>query len=119
MNEYSPGSCQEWWNDGKVYPNLLQHKSSLLLIPQIFHGLSFICLYPVSLEFTVAQAPIEMRGVMVGTWFASWGFGYFINTAIKYLFGCQYEHTNICTSFYYYLTKCYHLNGSDSVCHTD
>ena len=89
----------------KVCPNLLQHRSSLLLIPQIFHGLSFICLYPVSLEFTVAQAPIEMRGVMVGTWFASWGFGYFINTAIKYLFGCQYEHTNICTSFYYYLTK--------------
>ena len=39
---------------------------TLLFIPQTIQGLSFILLYPVSLEFTVAQSPVHMRRVMVG-----------------------------------------------------
>ena len=61
-------------------------------------------MYPVSLEFTVAQSPVHMRGVMVGLWYAaSWAFGYLINTIVKFSFNCESQY--ICTSFYYYITK--------------
>ena len=78
--------------------------SKLLFIPQIIQGLSFILLYPVSLEFTVAQSPVHMRGVMVGLWYVtSWCLGLFINTILKFPFDCESQY--ICTSFYYYITK--------------
>uniref|UniRef100_A0A1X7TZL6 Uncharacterized protein n=1 Tax=Amphimedon queenslandica TaxID=400682 RepID=A0A1X7TZL6_AMPQE len=57
-----------------------------------------------SLEFTVAQSPVHMRGVMVGLWYAtSRGFGNFISTMLKFLFNCESQY--ICTSFYYHITK--------------
>ena len=76
----------------------------LLFIPQTIQGLSFILVYPVSLEFTVAQSPVHMRGVMVGLWYATaWGIDYLINTTLKFPFNCESQY--ICTSFYYYITK--------------
>ena len=77
----------------------------LLFIPQTIQGLSFILLYPVSLEFTVAQSPVHMRGVMVGLWYvASWGIiGHLINIIARFPFDCESQY--ICTSFYYYITK--------------
>ena len=76
----------------------------LLFIPQTIQGLSFILLYPVSLEFTVAQSPVHMRGVMVGLWYvACWGFSVFFATILKFPFNCESQY--ICTSFYYYITK--------------
>ena len=77
--------------------------NTILLLPQVLHGISFILVYPVSLEFTIAQSPVHMRGVMVGLWYASWGTGYLLNIILKFPFKCQNEY--ICTSFYYYLTK--------------
>ena len=76
----------------------------LLLVPQTIQGLFFILLYPVSLEFTVAQSPVHMRGVMVGLWYATaLSFGYLINTIVKFPFNCESQY--ICTSFHYYITK--------------
>ena len=76
----------------------------LLFIPQTLQGLSFTLLHAVSLEFTVAQSPVHMRGMVIGLWYAfSWGFGLFINTIIKFPFHCQSQY--ICTLYYYYLTK--------------
>ena len=76
----------------------------LLFIPQTIQGLTFIFLYPVSLEFTVAQSPVHMRGVMVGLWYAtSWAFAYFIDTTLKFPFNCESQY--ICTNLYYYITK--------------
>uniref|UniRef100_A0A1X7UPV9 Uncharacterized protein n=1 Tax=Amphimedon queenslandica TaxID=400682 RepID=A0A1X7UPV9_AMPQE len=76
----------------------------LLFIPQTIQSLSFILVYPVSLEFTVAQSPVHMRGVMVGLWYATaWGLDYLINTTLKFPFDCESQY--ICTSFYYYITK--------------
>ena len=78
--------------------------SKLLFIPKTIRSLTFILLYPVSLEFTVAQSPVHMRGVMVGLWYAtSWGLGFLINTILKFPFDCESQY--ICTSFYYYITK--------------
>ena len=76
----------------------------LLLVPQTIQGFTFILLYPVSLEFTVAQSPVHMRGLMVGLWYATaLSFGYLINTIVKFPFNCESQY--ICTSFYYYITK--------------
>ena len=76
----------------------------LLFISQTIQSLSFILMYPVSLEFTVAQSPVHMRGVMVGLWYvACWGIGYLINTILKFPFNCESQY--ICTSFCYYITK--------------
>uniref|UniRef100_A0A1X7TH75 Uncharacterized protein n=1 Tax=Amphimedon queenslandica TaxID=400682 RepID=A0A1X7TH75_AMPQE len=36
-----------------------------LIIPETIRSLTFILLYPISLEFTLAQSPVHMRGVMV------------------------------------------------------
>ena len=74
-----------------------------LLVPQIFRGITYILIYSISLEFTIAQCPVEMRGVMVGMWYASIGIGYLINISIKYPFGCTNDV--LCTSFKYYATK--------------
>uniref|UniRef100_A0A1X7T777 Major facilitator superfamily (MFS) profile domain-containing protein n=1 Tax=Amphimedon queenslandica TaxID=400682 RepID=A0A1X7T777_AMPQE len=76
----------------------------LLFISQTIQGLAFILVYPVSLEFTVAQSPVHMRGVMVGLWYvAYWGLGYITITILKFPFDCESQY--ICTSFYYYITK--------------
>ena len=77
--------------------------AKFLFIPQTLQGMSFILVYPVSLEFVVAQSPVHMRGVMVGLWYAFWGIGSLFNTITKFPFHCQSQY--ICTSFYYYLTK--------------
>ena len=74
------------------------------LIVQAVLGISYVLLYPVSLEFTVAQSPVHMRGVMVGLWYvASCGISFLINIIIKFPFDCESQY--ICTSFYYYITK--------------
>ena len=87
----------------KSHPNI-NNFGKLLFIPQTIQGLSFILLYPVSLEFTVAQSPVHMRGVMVGLWYVtSYGLGFLINTILKFPFDCESQY--ICTSFYYYITK--------------
>uniref|UniRef100_A0A1X7UPU0 Uncharacterized protein n=1 Tax=Amphimedon queenslandica TaxID=400682 RepID=A0A1X7UPU0_AMPQE len=58
----------------------------------------------ISLEFTVAQSPVHMRGMMVGLWYvACWVIGYLINSFLKFPFACESQY--ICTSFYYYITK--------------
>uniref|UniRef100_A0A1X7U9N6 Major facilitator superfamily associated domain-containing protein n=1 Tax=Amphimedon queenslandica TaxID=400682 RepID=A0A1X7U9N6_AMPQE len=80
-----------------------QFVNKMLFIPQTLNGLAFILVYPVSLEFTVAQSPIHMRGVMVGLWYASWGIGYLISTLLMFPFNCESQY--ICTSFYYYIAK--------------
>ena len=87
----------------KYQKNTLSYFNDLLLIPQILYGVAFALIYPTSLEFTIAQSPVEMRGMMVGMWFASLGVGYLININTKYPFGC--DDISICPSFYYYITR--------------
>ena len=76
----------------------------LLFIPKTILIFSNILLYPVSLEFTVAQSPVHMRGVMVGLWYVtSCGISFFSSAIVKFPFSCESQY--ICTSFYYYITK--------------
>ena len=74
-----------------------------IVIPQFLFGLSLALIVPTSLEFTIAQSPLEMRGLMIGLWFAAYGLGYAINISGKYSFKC--ESDVICQNLYYYVFK--------------
>ena len=42
-----------------------------------------------SLEYTISQSPLEMRGLMIGFWFATYALGYAINISGKDSFKCE------------------------------
>ena len=72
-------------------------------ISELLLGLAYVLINPVSLEFFVAQSPVHSRGMMVGVWYASWQVGSTLSFCITFLFDCHTQ--DICSSFYYYLTK--------------
>ena len=74
-----------------------------VIVPQILLSVSNSIVFPISLEFTIAQCPHQLRGFMVGLWFAANGIGLAINSICKYSFKCQAEI--ICQSIFYYLVK--------------
>uniref|UniRef100_A0A1X7U1F1 Major facilitator superfamily (MFS) profile domain-containing protein n=1 Tax=Amphimedon queenslandica TaxID=400682 RepID=A0A1X7U1F1_AMPQE len=47
----------------------------LIIIRQILFGITCFLIYPTSLEFTAAQSPEYMRGMMVGLYYFSMGIG--------------------------------------------
>ena len=71
------------------------------VVSQCIYGISFVFIFPTSLAFTIAQSPHEMRGLMVGLWYAARGVGYVINVNSKYLFACEDEKN--CQSLYYFI----------------
>ena len=74
-----------------------------VIVPQILLAISYSIIFPISLEFTIAQCPHQLRGFMVGLWFAANGIGFTISNICKYSFECQAEI--ICQSTFYYLVK--------------
>ena len=84
-----------------LYLNITSYKA--VVVPQILYGIAYAFIIPSSLEFTIAQCPQEMRGVLVGLLYAVTGFGYFITVSGKYLFSCEGERQ--CQSLYYYVLK--------------
>ena len=65
--------------------------------------MSFALIFPTSLEFTIAQSPHDMRGFMIGLWYAGFGIGYVISINGKYPFKC--EGDVICQNLYYFVFK--------------
>ena len=85
--------------DTSVLPNT----ASYWIVPQVLLGVSRTLIFPTSLELTIAQCPVKMRGAMVGMWYAAIGIGLLININLKYPFECDNDF--ICGNYYYYLTK--------------
>ena len=83
----------------RFYGNEASYNNVLIILS----GIAYFLIYPVFVEFTIAQCPAQMRGVMVGMCMASIGIGYAININMKYPFGCTNDV--LCTSFKYYATK--------------
>ena len=73
------------------------------VVSQVLYGISYALILPTSLEFTIAQSPIEMRGLLVGLWYAARGVGFTFIINSKYLFGCEKEIT--CRNVYYYIVN--------------
>ena len=87
----------------KMYYHLDTISYNVFIGSQVLHGIASTLIFPTSLEFTIAQSPHEMRGLMVGLWYAARGFGYVININIKYLFAFEKEATY--QSLYYFIAK--------------
>ena len=79
--------------------NTLSYKT--IIFPEILYGISFALTFPTSLEFTIAQSPHEMRGLMVGILLAAFAIGLAINIIGRYLFKCKGDI--ICQSLFYYV----------------
>ena len=73
------------------------------LIPQLISGLGFFFVLH-SLEFVIAQSPTNMRGFIVGIWYAAIGIGEVIN--INFYRPFLYIHADpFGCIFYYFLAK--------------
>ena len=75
----------------------------VIIVPGSLNGISFALILPTSLEFTIAQSPHEMRGLMVGMWFAAFAIGLAVNINGKFPFKC--ENDIICQNLFYYVYK--------------
>ena len=75
----------------------------VVIVSDIFYGTATALIIPTSLAFTIAQSPHEMRGLMVGLWYAARGVGYIFNINIKYIFECENDTTSQC--LYYFIVK--------------
>ena len=74
-----------------------------MIMPEILYGISYALVFPTSLEFIIAQSPHEMRGLMVGLWYAAIGLGFVIDINGKYPFNCKEDI--VCQNIYYYVMK--------------
>ena len=50
----------------------------LLLMPNILQGLSFLLVFMTALEFICAQAPLRLKGLLIGVWYASLAVNYLL-----------------------------------------
>ena len=66
------------------------------VIMQILLGICYFLIFPTALEFTIAQSPEHMRGMMVGICYGSLGIGNVFNV-ISFYFLSQW---------YYYILEC-------------
>ena len=87
----------------KEYFHLDTTSYKLIIMPEILHGISYALVHPTSLEFIIAQSPHEMRGLMVGLWYAAIGLGFVIDINGKYPFNCKEDI--VCQNIYYYVLK--------------
>ena len=73
-----------------------------LVLPELFHQLAFLFVIVSALEFIVAQSPNQMRGLMVGVWYASFTMWQIIGYNLVIPFDTIFPHN--CLS-YYFCTK--------------
>ena len=73
------------------------------VVSQVLFGISYALILATSLEFTIAQSPHEMRGLLVGLWYAARGVGFIFTINSKHLFMCEKEMT--CQNVYYYIVN--------------
>ena len=76
----------------------------LAYIPHVLYGITYFFIFVTSLEFTIAQSPRQMRGLMIGLWFGITGIGYIISTNFHLPF--QYLNSaSLDCRFYYFVAK--------------
>ena len=92
---------------GRVFASLTNEYNKSHQLPVDYHwiltGIIYFFIFITSPEFTVAQSPTRMRGLMVGLWYAALGFGSLIGTNIYRVFLCIESVTFGC-GFNYFCT---------------
>ena len=82
------GSCQTLKSHypSKCEDEFVSSIFSWILVPQILHSLSSVLVFMTALEFICAQAPLRMKGLLIGVWYASFVLRYLMNVADEYLY---------------------------------
>ena len=57
-------------NDNKFYCTQNNFTFLLLIIPYVLHGLAYLLVFMTALEFICAQAPLRLKGILIGFWYA-------------------------------------------------
>ena len=83
-------------------PSVISIDYHWLVLPELFHQLAFIFVIISALEFIVAQSPNQMRGLMVGVWYASLTMWQIIGYNLVIPFDSFLQHNCL---FYYFCTK--------------
>ena len=76
------GNCSDvsTISDGKYY--CTQHNLTflLLIIPYVLQGFAYLLVFVTALEFICAQAPLRLKGILIGIWYALLSLHYLILT---------------------------------------
>ena len=78
-----------------------------VLFPEIFSGIGFGMTFCVFLEFTVAQSPGHMRGLMIGVFYGTGGIALIFSTTLNLPFGYINTNSSLLTC-----TLLYHISKS-------
>ena len=77
-----------------------------VMVPEIFSGIGFGLGWLVTLEFTVAQSPGHMRGLMVGIYYGIGGITIIFSATLIYPFGyINSDSQPLTCTFFYHVTK--------------
>ena len=75
------------------------------MIPQVFGGFGIVLFTIGSFEFIIAQSPLQMKGLLLGLWFAFNGMAKLIGYNLYRPFLLLLASIPISCGFYYYLTQ--------------
>ena len=75
-----------------------------ILIPVLLHSFGFVLIAILSKEFIIAQSPMNMRGFMMGLWFATFGACLLLNIFF-YIPFVYLKSAPLGCDFYYFLAK--------------
>lgn len=98
---YSAFGVANYSNSTNDVPELQEVSTFLYLIPLIGVGVSFCYITINSFEFILAQSPANMRGLLIGLWYTSWGISGIISDNLYYVL-VDFEKLN---EFYYFVGK--------------
>ena len=79
------GTCNSVANitDDLVYCPVNNIPFLLLLIPNTLQGLSFLLVFMTALKFICAQAPLQLKGFLIGIWYALLATSYIAVEAVE------------------------------------
>ena len=75
-----------------------------IFVPIVIHSFSFFIIYTSSMEFIIAQSPMNMRGFMIGLWFTTYGTCLLLNNYFYVPF-MYLKSAPLGCDFYYFLAK--------------
>ena len=74
--------CQSIINNHSNTSSVMVVNYKWILIPHITFGCALVLVSVTALEFTIAQSPRQMRGLMVGLCYATYGIGVLVSTGL-------------------------------------
>ena len=59
-----------WLDNGELFPY------GLIVVPQVLYGCAYFFSYVSTIEFIIAQSPLQMQGLLIGFWMCQYYYHY-------------------------------------------